>query len=113
MLPTRQMYCGSLFLSGFLVWKSSIHRKGNGISAKHNGGLYAADECSESPFRIYRDALDCVMSSLSLDENAATEVILSELGYSANNGLVFGVQSAAEEIKKSCLTQGAVDWERA
>ena len=79
MLPLRPVYCGSLFLSGFLIWKTSIHRKRNGIATKYTGGLCAMNEYEKSPFEIYRNALDFVMSSLSLDEDAAAEVILNEL----------------------------------
>jgi hypothetical protein len=113
MLPTRPVCCGSLFLSGFLVWKSSIHRKGNDMSVKHTGGLSATNEHGESPFEIYRNALDFVMTSLSLDEDAATQVILNELGDYANDWQKFGVQSAAEKIKATRPPLRAIDWRRA
>lgn len=100
MLPIRPVCCGSLFLSGFLLWKSTVPRNGNDMSAKHRGGLPATNAYGESPFGIYRNALDFVMSSLSLDEDAATEVILNELGAYADARQKLGVQSAAEAASK-------------
>lgn len=79
MLPPRPVCCGSLFLSGFLIWKTSVDRKRSGIATKYTGGLYAMKEYEKSPFEIYRNALDFVMSSSSMDEDAAAEVILKEL----------------------------------
>jgi hypothetical protein len=114
MLPTRPVCCGSLFLSGFLVWKSSVHQKGNDMSVKHTSGLSATNEHGDSPFGIYRNALDFVMSNLSLDEDTATAVILNELGAYADDWQKLGVQSAAEEIKAARLPSlRTIDWRRA
>ena len=113
MLPTRHTCCGSLFLSGFLVWKSSVHRNGKDMSVKHTGGLQATNGYDESPFGIYLNALDFVMSSHSLDEDAATEVILNELGAYADEWQRSGIRSAAVEIKARRLPLRAIDWRRA
>ena len=83
------------------------------MSAKHNDGLPATNEYRESPFDIYRNALDFVMSSLSLDEDAATEVILNELGDYANDRQKIEVQPAAGKIKAARLPLPAIDWRRA
>ena len=105
MLTTRSVCRGSLFLSGFLAWQSSIHRNGNEMSVATNGH-------GESPFSIYRNVLDFVMSRLSLDEGAAIEVILNELCY-VSDWIDLCTQTADEEIKGSCVNQRAKDWSQA
>ena len=113
MLPARPVCCGSLFLSGFLAWKSSVHRKGSNMSEKPDGGSSATSEYGESPFAIYRNALDFVMSSLSLDEDAAAEVILNEFGDYADEWQKFGIRSVAGQIRAARLKLGIIDWGRA
>lgn len=83
------------------------------MSAKHDGGLSATNEYVKSPFAIYRNALDFVMSSLSLDEDAAAEVILNEMGGYANDWQKFGIQSAAGQIKAARLRLWTIDWGQA
>jgi len=83
------------------------------MSTKHIGGLPATNGYGDSPFGIYRNALDFVMSSLSLDEDAAAEVILNELGDYANDIQKLDVKSAVGEIKAARLPLRAIDWGRA
>ena len=83
------------------------------MSTKYTDGLPVTDNHDESAFGIYRNALDFVMSNLSLDEDAAAEVILGELGGYADEWQKHGIQSAAKEIKATRLPQQTVDWGRA
>lgn len=111
MLSNRSFCCGSLFLSGFLIWQSSIQRKGNEMSAKCTGGLTATNELGKSPFVIYRNVLDIVMSRLSLDEDAAIDVILNEL--CCVNDWMDLYPDCCGEIRESQLNQRANDWHQA
>ena len=104
MLSNRSLCCGSLFLSGFLIWQSSIHRKGNEMTA-------ATNEHGKSPFRIYRNAINTVMNRLSLDENAAIDVILNEL--CCVDDWMDLYPDCCEEVRELHLNQRANDWHRA
>lgn len=110
MQALRPTCCGSLFLSGFLVWQSAMHRKEKNMDAKRAGGAPATADGKDSPFGIYRNALDFVMNSLSLDEDAAAGVILNEMGAHADDWQRFVVRTAAGEIRAERLPPRILDW---
>jgi len=81
------------------------------MSAQHAGGAPApADGTEHSPFGIYRNALDFVMSNQSLDAETAARVILNEMGPYANDWQKLGIRSIARESGTGRPRPRVLDW---